>query len=64
MAGGGVKIDVRVADTLRLEVPTQSGTEVVTLTVEHKSGQFARLRVNAPASVRVQHSRRREPVAG
>lgn len=65
MSRKGVLVDVRVDDRLRIEVPVADGTEVVTIELEHKSGQMARLRVQANESVRIHLPKRRElPVTG
>ncbi len=48
----GIVTDLRVAETLQMEVPSPDGTlKRVTVTLEQKSGQVARLRVRAPADV-------------
>lgn len=59
MSGDGIVTDIRVAETLRVEVPSPEGPRLVTITLEHKSGQVARLRVRAPDDVVVgkKHSR-------
>jgi hypothetical protein len=59
----GVAMDVRVQETLRLEVPGPNGPETVAITVEHKSGQVARLRIRAPDKVRIVRRHRAEPAA-
>lgn len=64
MTSGGVKVDVRVTETLRLEVPGQDGsTSTVAITVEHKSGQVARLRITAPLAIRIKHPRKAPELA-
>lgn len=47
----GIVTDLRVAETLRVAVPSPDGTRTITVTLEHKSGQVARLRVKAPEDV-------------
>ena len=48
----GIVTDLRVAETLQLEVPSADGAcRTVTVTLEAKSGQMARLRVQAPNDV-------------
>lgn len=49
----GWAIDVRVAETMLIEVPRADGMERVSITLEHKSGQIARLRVRAKEGVRI-----------
>ena len=49
----GWAIDVRVAETMLIEVPRADGMERVFITLEHKSGQIARLRVRAKEGVRI-----------
>ncbi|WP_397536295.1 hypothetical protein [Roseateles sp.] len=60
----GVSVDVRVTETLQLEVPGVHGPERVSITVEHKSGQLARLRVRAGDNVTIKRPARKEPVHG
>lgn len=53
---GGVAVDVRVDETLHLEVLdilNNGKTERIAITVEHKSGGVARMRVNASRNVRI-----------
>lgn len=57
----GVSVDVRVQETLRLEVPRAGGFDLVAITVEHKSGKVARLRICAPDEVRIRRPKSREP---
>ena len=52
----GVAVDVRVTETLRLDVTGPDGPGVVTITVERKSGQMTRLRIDAPTSVRIRRN--------
>lgn len=66
MAGGhrdGVSVDVRVTETLHIEVPGEHGPERVSITVESKSGQLARLRVRASDSVTIKRPGRKEALA-
>lgn len=50
----GWAIDVRVTETMLIDVPRADGAvERVAITLEHKSGQVARLRVRAKADVRI-----------
>jgi hypothetical protein len=61
----GWAIDVRVAETMHIEVPGPDGMERVAITLEHKSGQRARLRVRAKEGVRIKPPKMdREPVPG
>lgn len=61
----GVIVDVRVEERLRIDVPTENGIETVTISLEHKSGQVARLRIQAAEPVTIRPPRRRElPVVG
>jgi hypothetical protein len=59
-AGGGVAMDVRVHETVRLELTSADGTETVAITLERKDGQVARLRIQAPQAVRICKPARRE----
>lgn len=63
MSRNGVAIDVRVEESLHLELPRDDGIgfERVTITVEHKSGQVARLRIKAGDVVRIRHPRQKTP---
>lgn len=64
----GVVMDVRVDetltimvnDTVRLDVPTAHGIERVAITLEHKSGKVARLRIRAADSVTIKRPAIRE----
>lgn len=61
----GVVMDVRVDETLTLEVnetlrldlPTSQGVQRVAITLEHKSGKVARLRIRAADSVTIKRPR-------
>jgi hypothetical protein len=48
--GGGLVVDVRVGETLRLRPP---GGEPIVLTVEAKSGQRSRIRIQSSEQVLV-----------
>lgn len=54
----GVSLDLRRGAELSLQVP---GGGTIRVTLEHKSGQSARLRVQAPAEVRISHEGREIP---
>jgi hypothetical protein len=59
---GGVQMDVRVRETLHLDVDGAAGApQRIEITVEEKSGQVARLRILAADTVRIIRPRRREP---
>lgn len=49
----GWSIDVRVTETMLIEVARPDGVERVSITLEHKSGQIARLRVRAGDAVTI-----------
>ena len=51
----GLATDVRVGESLRVEVP---GTEGLTITLEAKSGQVARLRIQGDKEVTITRPRR------
>lgn len=60
----GWAIDVRVAETMLIEVPAaDGGAERVSITLEHKSGQIARLRVRAKEGVRIRPPKMAKGVA-
>ena len=48
----GCVVDIRTDEEVRLQAGSED-TFVVVITLEHKSGQAARLRINAPAAVRI-----------
>lgn len=53
---GGFSVDLGVDTSVALVIrnPSQSvDTQEITITLEHKSGQKARLRIKAPESVRI-----------
>ena len=51
---GGRTVDVRVRETMLIDVPRVDGTvDQVAITLEHKSGQMARLRVQVPEGISV-----------
>ena len=61
----GWSIDVRVTETMLIEVPRDGGTERVSITLEHKSGQVARLRVRAKDGVKIRPPKMaKEPALG
>ncbi len=63
MSRDGVAVDVRVLETVHLEVPGANGVQRVAITVEQKSGQLARLRIRAGDSVTIKRPQRKEPAA-
>lgn len=57
----GVAMDVRVLETVHLEVPGTNGAhQRIAITVESKSGQVARLRIRAGDSVTIKRPGRQE----
>lgn len=62
----GWSIDVRVTETMLIEVPRDGGgIERVSITLESKSGQMARLRVRAKEGVKIRPPKMaREPALG
>lgn len=58
----GVAMDVRVRETLHLDVNGAAGApqQRIEITVEEKSGQVARLRIRAGDDVRIVRPQRRE----
>ncbi len=59
---GGVSMDVRVRETLHLDVDGADGLppQRIEVTVEEKSGQVARLRIRAGENVRILKPLKRE----
>ena len=53
-------LTLAVNDTVRLDVPVEGGVERVAITLEHKSGQVARLRIRAADSITIKRPSRRE----
>lgn len=61
----GWSIDVRVTETMLIEVPRDGGIERVSITLEQKSGQVARLRVRAKDGVKIRPPKMaKEPALG
>lgn len=57
----GVTTDVRVRETLHLDVDGADGApQRIAITLEEKSGQIARLRIQAGDSVRIVRPAKRE----
>lgn len=58
-----IVVEVRTEERLRIDVPTSTGIETVTIMLEHKSGQVARLRIQAAEPVTIHPPRRNLPAA-
>lgn len=56
-------IDVAVGETLHVSVPGDKGAHNVSVTVEKKSGQVARLRIVAHEAVEIRTPPKRQRVA-
>lgn len=57
-------MDVRVDETVRLDVPKPGGgVERVAITLEHKSGKVARLRIRAADNVTIDRPDKRRELA-
>ncbi|MBA3622868.1 MAG: hypothetical protein H0W48_00055 [Methylibium sp.] len=55
-----VVMEIRADESLHIEVPQTEGAQRITLTLEHKSGHRARLRITAPDDVLI--NRANKPV--
>jgi len=51
MSGRGIAVDLSVEERVTLRNPVDN--QEITLTLERKSGQKARVRIEAPANIRI-----------